>query len=106
GANPFLRYFDAEMRYLRETGREFAHDQPEAARRLGMQYGQEHGHVRAVNEAFAFVMARLRMKLDDGMQELTGEMLDNIYEHMARTIPSLSIIECTPLNRGAKVAQI
>ncbi|MEM5403693.1 type VI secretion system baseplate subunit TssF [Paraburkholderia unamae] len=106
GANPFLRYFDAEMRYLRETGREFAHDQPEAARRLGMQYGQEHDHVRAVNEAFAFVMARLRMKLDDGMPELTGEMLDNIYEHMARTIPSLSIIECTPLNRGAKVAQI
>ncbi|MEX3954324.1 type VI secretion system baseplate subunit TssF, partial [Paraburkholderia sp. EG287B] len=68
GASPFLRYFDAEMRYLRETGREFAHDQPEAARRLGMQYGQENDQVRAVNEAFAFVMAQLRMKLDDGMQ--------------------------------------
>lgn len=106
GANPFQRYFDAEMRYLREAGREFACDQPEAAPRLGMQYGQENDQVRAVNEGFAFMMARLRMKLDDGMQELTDEMLDNLFEHMARGIPSLSIIECVPLDRGSKVARI
>lgn len=37
GGNPFLRYFDAEMRYLHEAGREFARDQPDAARRLGME---------------------------------------------------------------------
>jgi type VI secretion system protein ImpG len=107
GENPFLRYFDAEMRYLREAGREFAHDQPKAARRLGMQYGEGSDQIRAVNEGFAFLMARLRMKLDDGMPELTDPLLDNLYEHMARTIPSLSIIECIPLNRkGSQVAQI
>lgn len=107
GGNPFLRYFDAEMRYLREAAREFARDQPEAARRLGMQYGQENDQVRAVNEAFAFLAARLRMKLDDGMPEVTDGVLDNIYEHMARPIPSLSIIECMPLNRrDLKTAQI
>jgi type VI secretion system protein ImpG len=106
GGNPFLRYFDAEMRYLREAGREFARDQPEAARRLGMPYGQENDQVRAVNEGFALMLARLRMKLDDGMQELTDPLLDNLFEHMARAIPSLSIIECAPLNRGSKVAQI
>ncbi|WP_322062941.1 type VI secretion system baseplate subunit TssF [Paraburkholderia sp. J63] len=107
GANPFLRYFDAEMRYLREAGREFARDQPEAARRLGMQYGQENDHVRAVNEAFAFLVARLRMKLDDAMPEITAGVLDNLYEHMARAIPSLSIIECLPLNRrSAATTQI
>jgi type VI secretion system protein ImpG len=106
GGNPFLRYFDAEMRYLREAGREFAGDQPEAARRMGMQYGQENDPLRPVNEGFAFLAAQLRMKLDDGMQELTDPLLDNLFEHMARAIPSLSIIECAPLNRGAKVAQI
>jgi len=102
--NPFLRYFDAEMRYLREAGREFARDQPDAARRLGMPYGQENDQVRAVNEAFAFLMARLRMKLDDGMPELTDALLDNLYEYAARAIPSLSIIECTPLNRTGMTA--
>ena len=107
GGNPFLRYFEAEMRYLREAGREFARDQPDAARRMGMLYGEPEGPVRAVNEGFAMLAARLRMKLDDGMPELTEGMLDNIYEHMARAIPSLSIIECTPLDRrGSKAAQI
>ncbi|KXU83386.1 type VI secretion protein [Paraburkholderia monticola] len=107
GGNPFLRYFDAEMRYLREAGREFVRDQPEAARRLSMQYGQENDQVRAVNEAFAFLMARLRMKLDDAMPEVTEGLLDNLYEHMARAIPSLSVIECTPLNRrNTATAQI
>jgi type VI secretion system protein ImpG len=107
GANPFLRYFDAEMRYLREAGREFAREHPDAARRMGMAYGQENDQVRAVNEGFALLMARLRMKLDDGMPELTEALLDNIYEHMARPVPSLSIIECMPLDRrNLKAAQI
>ncbi|MEM5331022.1 type VI secretion system baseplate subunit TssF [Paraburkholderia sp. JHI2823] len=101
GGNPFLRYFDAEMRYLREAGREFARDQPDAARRLGMQYSQEDEQVRAVNEGFALLMARLRYKLDDAMPELTDGMLDNLYEHMARPIPSLAVIECRPLNPTA-----
>jgi type VI secretion system protein ImpG len=34
--DPFLKYFDSEMRYLREAGREFAEAQPQAARQLGM----------------------------------------------------------------------
>lgn len=107
-ANPLLRYFDAEMRYLREAGREFTRDQPDAARRLGMQPGQARGEegepVRAVSEGFALLVARLRMKLDDGMPEVTEGLLDNLYGHMARAIPSLSIIECLPLNRGGSVA--
>lgn len=101
GGNPVLRYFDAEMRYLREADREFAHDQPDAARRLGLLHGEEGGHVRAVNEGFAHLMARLRMKLDDAMPEMTEGLLDNLHEHMARAIPSLSIIECVPLTRGS-----
>jgi type VI secretion system protein ImpG len=35
--DPFLRYFDAEMRYLRAAGREFARAQPQGARRLGLR---------------------------------------------------------------------
>ncbi|HKU00971.1 MAG TPA: type VI secretion system baseplate subunit TssF [Paraburkholderia sp.] len=107
GGNPFPRYFDAEMRYLREAGREFSHDHPDAARRLGMQYGQEDDQVRAVHEDFSMLAARLRGKLDDGMPELADGPIDDLFGHMARAIPSLSIIECTPLNRRElKTAQI
>ncbi|SAL80555.1 type VI secretion protein [Caballeronia peredens] len=102
--NPFLKYFDAEMRYLRAASAEFARAQPDAARRLDMRYGQLGDSVRATFEGFALLMARLRMKLDDGSPEFTEALIDNLYEHAARAIPSLSIIECTPLGRGAATA--
>lgn len=102
--NPYLRYFDEEMRYLRAAASEFARGQPDAARRLDMRYGEVGDSVRATFEGFALLMARLRMKLDDGGPEFTEALLDNLYEHAARAIPSLSIIECTPLGRGAAAA--
>jgi type VI secretion system protein ImpG len=105
--NPFLKYFDAEMRYLRAASAEFAKAEPDAARRMGMRYGELGDDVRATFEGFALLMARLRMKLDDGNPEFTEALIDNLYEHAARAIPSLSIIECTPLGRGAaSVAEI
>ncbi|SAK59327.1 type VI secretion protein [Caballeronia glebae] len=102
--NPFLKYFDAEMRYLRAAAGEFAQAHPDAARRLDMRYGEVGNDVRATFEGFALLMARLRMKLDDGGPEFTEALIDNLYEHAARAIPSLSIIECTPLGRGAAAA--
>jgi type VI secretion system protein ImpG len=99
--NRLLKYYDQEMRYLREAGREFAQAHPGTAHRLGMSHGNPEGPVRAANEGFALLAARLRMKLDDGMPELTDPLLDNLYEHAARAIPSLSILECTPERRSA-----
>ncbi|WP_431825013.1 type VI secretion system baseplate subunit TssF [Burkholderia sp. F1] len=99
--NPFLKYFDAEMRYLRAVADEFAQAHPEVARRLGMRYGEVDERVRATFEGFALLAGRLRMKLDDGMPEITEPLIDNLYEHAARPIPSLSIIECTPVGSAA-----
>lgn len=94
---PFLRYFDEAMRYLHATSREFAEAHPDAARRLGMlEREPEEGPVRAIYEAFAFLQAQLRSKLDDGLPEVTDPLIDNLYEHAGRPIPSLSILECTP----------
>lgn len=102
--NPFLEYFDEEMRYLRAAGGEFAKAQPEAARRMGMRYGELGEGVRATYEGFALLAAHLRMKLDDGMPETTEPLIDNLYEHAARAIPSLSIIECLPVRGAASTA--
>ncbi|AKM03735.1 type VI secretion protein [Burkholderia pyrrocinia] len=86
------------MRYLRAAADKFAQAHPEAARRLGMCYGEADERVRATFEGFALLAGRLRMKLDDGMPEITEPLIDNLYEHAARPIPSLSIIECTPVS--------
>jgi type VI secretion system protein ImpG len=93
----FLKYFDAEMRYLREASAEFAKAHPQAARRLGLLTpGARHERVEQVYQGFAFLTARLRMKLDDALPEITDPLLGNVWPHTARTIPSLAILECVP----------
>ncbi len=102
--NPFLKYFDAEMRYLREAGNEFAAQQPETARRLGLTtLGARDDSVERLYQGFAFLMARLRMKLDDALPEITDPLLDNLWPHTARPIPSLAILECVPRTGEARV---
>jgi len=102
--DPFLRYFDAEMRYLRAAGREFAEAQPQGARRLGLTTpGARHDSVEQTYEGFAFLAARLRMKLDDALPELTDPLIDNLWPYAGRTIPSLAILECVPRTGEARV---
>ncbi|MDN7427521.1 type VI secretion system ImpG/VasA family protein [Burkholderia sp. AU16741] len=100
----YLRYFDAEMRYLREAGREFARSQPQGARRVGMTMpGARHDSVEQTYEGFAFLASRLRMKLDDAAPEITDPLLDHLWPHTGRTIPSLTILECVPRSGEARV---
>ena len=89
-----LRYFDAEMRYLREAGEEFALAHPERAAGLNLdKAGARDPYVERLFEGFAFLMGRLREKLDDDLPELTGGLVSMIWPHYLRTIPSLSIVE-------------
>ncbi|UVE69131.1 type VI secretion system baseplate subunit TssF [Burkholderia pyrrocinia] len=103
--DPYLRYFDAEMRYLREAGREFAKDQPQGARRVGltMMPGALHDSVERTYEGFAFLASRLRMKLDDALPEIADPLIDHLWPHAGRTIPSLAILECMPRTGEARI---
>lgn len=102
--DPFLQYFDAEMRYLREAGKEFARAQPRVGRRLGMSTpGARDERVEAVNEAFAFLASRFRMALDDTLPEITDPLIDHLWPHAGRTIPSLAILECVPRAGEARI---
>jgi type VI secretion system protein ImpG len=102
--DPFLRYFDSEMRYLREAGREFTEAQPQAARQLGMTTpGARDERVEAVYEGFAFLASRLRMKLDDALPEITDPLIDHLWPHAGRTIPSMAILECAPRTGEARI---
>jgi type VI secretion system protein ImpG len=102
--DPFLQYFDAEMRYLREAGKEFAQAQPQVARRLGLSTpGARDERAEAVNESFAFLASRFRMTLDDTLPEITDPLIDHLWPHAGRTIPSLAILECVPRSGEARV---
>lgn len=95
--NLTLRYFDAEMRYLREAGKEFAQAFPDRAAQLNLDKpGAEDPFVERLFEGFAFLMGRLREKLDDDLPELTEGLVSLLWPHYLRTIPSLAIVELMP----------
>ncbi|HHW4415300.1 type VI secretion system baseplate subunit TssF [Citrobacter freundii] len=98
-----LRYFDAEMRYLREAGEEFARAHPDRAAMLNLDRpGARDPYVERLFEGFAFLMGRLREKLDDDLPELTEGLVSLLWPHYLRTIPSLAIVELTPQWREMK----
>lgn len=95
--NLTLHYFDAEMRYLREAGQEFAEAFPDRAAQLNLDKpGASDPYVERLFEGFAFLMGRLREKLDDDLPELTEGLVSLLWPHYLRTIPSLSIVELAP----------
>ncbi|WP_433735865.1 type VI secretion system baseplate subunit TssF [Pseudomonas putida] len=95
--NLTLHYFDAEMRYLREAGQEFAEAFPDRAAQLNLDKpGAPDPYVERLFEGFAFLMGRLREKLDDDLPELTEGLVSLLWPHYLRTIPSLSIVELAP----------
>ncbi|SAL76421.1 type VI secretion protein [Caballeronia terrestris] len=92
-----LRYYEAEMRYLSEAGKEFAEAHPDRARMLNLdRVGDRDPYVERLFEGFAFLTGRLRQKLDDELPELTEGLVSLLWPHYLRMIPSLSILEMTP----------
>ncbi|RDS80881.1 type VI secretion system baseplate subunit TssF [Dyella monticola] len=95
--NEILRYYEAEMRYLREAGKEFSKAFPDRAHALGLDHlGDRDPHVERLFEGFAFLMGRLRHKLDDELPELTEGLVSMLWPHYLRMVPSLSILEVLP----------
>lgn len=87
--------FAEELRYLRELGREFAEDNPQLAQFLGDQAGDP--DVERLLEGFAFLTAKLGMKIDDDLPELTHPLLQMLWPNYLRPLPSATIIRFTPL---------
>lgn len=102
-----LRYYEAEMRYLREAGKEFSRAHPDRAAMLNLdKTGARDPYVERLFEGFAFLMGRLREKLDDDLPELTEGLVSLLWPHYMRTIPSLSVVEFSPEWQQLKQAEV
>ena len=78
GIDPrLLQYYERELQYVREMGAEFARDYPKIAGRLGME-GLECAdpYVERLLEAFAFLAARVQLKIDAEFPKLTQHLLE------------------------------
>lgn len=91
------KYYEEELRYLYESGREFARAHPDRAQFLNIDaVGDRDPYVERLFEGFAFLAGRIREKLDDSFPELTEGLINLLWPHFHHAIPSLTIIECKP----------
>jgi type VI secretion system protein ImpG len=89
-----LEYYERELTFLRGMGVDFAEKYPKIASRLVLEPDRcEDPHVERMLEAFAFLAARVHLKIDDDFPEITESLLGMLYPHYTRPIPSMSIVE-------------
>ena len=91
-----LPLYNGELRFMRELAQEFAAANPKIAGRLRLSKDSvEDPHVGRLIEAFAFLNARMRLKLEDDFPELTESMLGLLQPHYLAPFPSMSIVQLT-----------
>jgi type VI secretion system protein ImpG len=96
-ADDFLSYYNRELIHVRRAAAEFAAQHPKIAGRLRLSADAiEDPHVGRLMEAFAFLTARIRQKLDDDFPELTDALLEILYPHYLAPIPSSCIVQFAP----------
>lgn len=91
----FNKYYQDELAFLREMGKEFAQANPSAA-----VYLAERGSdpdVERLLEGFAFLAGRLRQKLDDELPELSQSLMQMLWPHYLRPLPAMAILEFEPI---------
>ena len=105
-----LSYYEKELTFLRQMGAQFAEKYPKIASRLALEPDRvEDPHVERLMEGFAFLAARIQLKIDDEFPEITDALLSILYPHYLRPIPSMSVVEFhtdpeqTKLSTGLKV---
>ena len=87
-------YYEQELDYLRKEGVQFAEKHPKIASRLVIEPTKcEDPHVERLLEAFAFLTARVHLKIDDEFPEITEALLTVLYPQLVCPVPSMSVVE-------------
>ncbi|WP_246506020.1 type VI secretion system baseplate subunit TssF [Mesorhizobium silamurunense] len=78
-------------------GAEFARTFPKVARRLGMEAAEAADpYVERLLEGFAFLAARVQLKLQARFPDFTQHLLELVYPHFLAPIPSMTIVQFGP----------
>jgi type VI secretion system protein ImpG len=89
-----LYFYERELTFLRRTGAEFARRYPKVANRLLLEANKcDDPHVERLLEGFAFLAARIQVKIEDDFPEISDALLNLVYPHYTRPLPSMSLVE-------------
>ncbi len=89
-----LEFYNRELLYIREMGGEFSRDFPKIAGRLGLDgFECADPYVERLLEGFAFLAARVHLKLDDEFPKFTDHLLEMVYPHYLCPTPSMAVVQ-------------
>ena len=89
-----LDYYENELTFLRQLGKEFADKHPKIAARLQLDVNRcDDPHVERLLEGFALLAARVHLKIDDEFPQITEGLLNVLYPHFLRPIPSMTVAQ-------------
>jgi len=101
-----LDYYNQELAYMREMSGEFADSHPKIARRLGLR-GMEVADpfVERMIEAFCFLSARMRIRLDAEFPRFTQRLLEVVYPNYVAPTPSMCVVRLEPSSSEGNLAE-
>lgn len=104
-----LDHYQRELLHLREGAAEFASEHPQVAARLALQAAHTQGEcpdpfVERLLEGFAFVAARLQLRLDGAHAAFTQQLLEALYPGLQAPVPSMAVVQVLPDAHDAALA--
>jgi type VI secretion system protein ImpG len=96
-----LDYYRQELLHIREGAAEFAREHPKIAARLALDVTTAQGecvdpYVERLLEGFAFLAARVQIRLDAEYPRFTQHLLEMVYPGFLAPTPSMLIVQLDP----------
>lgn len=92
-----LEFYNRELQHVREMGGEFAAEFPKIAGRLGLDaFECADPYVERLLEGFAFLAARIQLKLDAEFPRFTQHLLEMVYPNYLAPTPSMAVVQFQP----------
>jgi type VI secretion system protein ImpG len=89
-----LPYYARELGILRSLAAEFAQRHPKVAGRLRLGRDESQDpHVERLLQGVAFLAADVQKRIDDDFPELTDSLLELLFPHYLRPVPSMAIVQ-------------
>lgn len=97
------RYYEAELAYLRDQGRDFARAHPSTAGLLAERSNDP--DVERLLEGVAFLSSRVRERIDDAIPELAQQLAGVLVPQLTRFVPPTAIVQFEPDTRSLRAPQ-
>jgi len=89
-----LPFYERELLFIRQMAADFGERYPDLAASLQLNAGaSQDPHVERLIEAFALIAGRIQRKIEDEFPEITEAVLDTLYPHYLRPIPSAAVAQ-------------